>query len=178
MNFKFKHNADQISINLSKTIGRKVIAVEAAIDKYIDNTKKDAKTNISSNKTVYQSKLINSFKKKVKKSKGRGEWSLKVDAVYGAFVEFGTKGKFNADSRLGNYPNKFKGMKGESGNVYDRLKKYLISEGVPEDEVWVVIKSMLKKGTKAYPFFFPAVFKNKVILKKDLRRALKKRTKK
>jgi len=35
----------------------------------------------------------------------------------------------------------------------------------------------LKKGTKAYPFFFPAVFKNKVILKKDLRRALKKRTK-
>tara|TARA_R110000744_G_scaffold378294_1_gene494239 strand:+ start:299 stop:835 length:537 start_codon:yes stop_codon:yes gene_type:complete len=177
MSFKFKHNANRVSINLSKYVGKKIIGVEAAIDKFIDNTKKDAKINISSNKTVYQSKLINSFKKKVKKSKGRGEWSLKVDAVYGAFVEFGTKGKFNADSRLGNYPNKFKGMKGESGDVYDRLKKYLISEGVPENEVFIVIKSMLKKGTKAYPFFFPAVFKNKVTLKKDLRRVLKKRTK-
>jgi len=177
MSFKFKHNADRISINLSKYVGKKIIGVEAAIDKFIDNTKKDAKINISSNKTVYQSKLKNSLKKKVKKSKGKGEWSLKVDAVYGAFVEFGTKGKFDADSRLGNYPNKFKGMKGESGDVYDRLKKYLISEGVPENEVFIVIKSMLKKGTKAYPFFFPAVFKNKVTLKKDLRRALKKKTK-
>ena len=177
MSFKFKHNADKISIDLSKYVGRKIIAVESAIDKFIKNTEADAKRNISSNGSIYESKLINSFKKKVVKSKGKGEWSLKVDAVYGAFVEFGTKGKFNADSRLGNYPNKFKGMKGESGDVYDRLKKYLISEGVPENEVFIVIKSMLKKGTKAYPFFFPAVFKNKVTLKKDLRRVLKKRTK-
>tara|TARA_R110000772_G_scaffold102790_1_gene203562 strand:+ start:1358 stop:1894 length:537 start_codon:yes stop_codon:yes gene_type:complete len=177
MSFKFKHNADKISIDLSKYVGRKIIAVESAIDKFIKNTEADAKRNISSNGSIYESKLINSFKKKVVKSKGKGEWSLKVDAVQGAFVEFGTKGKFRANPKLGNYPNQFKGMKGESGDVYERLEKYLLSEGVPENEIFTVIKSILNKGTKAYPFFFPAVFKNKLILRKDLRRAIKKRNK-
>jgi len=177
MSFKFKHNANKVSIKLSKYIGKKIIGVEAAIDKFIDNTKIDARTNISSNKNIYEARLINSFKKNVVKRKGSGEWSLKVDAVQGAFVEFGTKGKFKSPARLGSYPNQFKGMKGESGDVYERLEKYFLSKGVPDNEIFTVIKSVLSKGTKAYPFFFPAVFKNKVILRKDLRRAIKKKTK-
>ena len=177
MSFKFKHNADKISINLSRSIGKKIIAIESAIDKFIDNTERDAKRNISFNGNIYESKLINSFKKGVKKRKGKGEWSLKVDAIQGAFVEFGTKAKFNANPKLGNYPNRFKGMKGESGDVYERLEKYFIAKGVPDNEIFTVIKSVLNDGTKAYPFFFPAVFKNKVTLRKDLRRIIKKKTK-
>ena len=127
---KVESNANQISIKVNRSLMAKQDAIFAAVNKFIKNTERDAKNNLSSNDSFYQGKLRGSFRKKGKiLKKGGGYMKLIVDASYAPFVEFGTKGKANPPAALSSYA--------------------------------------------AHPFFFPAVFKNKHIMKSSLKRAIK-----
>jgi HK97 gp10 family phage protein len=174
---KVESNANQISIKVNRSLMAKQDAIFAAVNKFIKNTERDAKNNLSSNDSFYQGKLRGSFRKKGKiLKKGGGYMKLIVDASYAPFVEFGTKGKANPPAALSSYAATFKGRKGEGGGkkvVGKRLRDYALSKNVPEEQIGAFIHSILKNGTKPHPFFFPAVFKNKHIMKSSLKRAIK-----
>jgi hypothetical protein len=176
MKFKLTHNINKVSAKIDKSLIAKNNAIYNSIDKFVENSKKDAENRISSNGSVYSGKLRNSLKinKKIVK-RLKGTWILKVDAIQGAFVEFGTKGKANPPARLSAYASQFKGMKGEGGNVIERLTEYFLSKNVPDGAIGAAINSVLKEGTKPHPFFFSSIWKNQRVLRTDLKKALKKK---
>ena len=63
---KVESNANQISIKVNRSLMAKQDAIFAAVNKFIKNTERDAKNNLSSNDSFYQGKLRGSFRKKGK----------------------------------------------------------------------------------------------------------------
>ncbi len=176
MSFKVTHDTKKVMLSVNRQLLAKRKNVNESLAKYIVKVEASAKANLVSNGSNYQKELTGSFKvvNKLNMNKG-GYINLFVNASYAPFVEFGTKGKWSAPSELGSYPSKFKGTKGESGNVTKRLTKYLKDRGKQESEIGGLIANMLKNGTRANPFFFPAVFSNTLTLRNGLRKALKKK---
>tara|TARA_R110000824_G_scaffold50401_2_gene140788 strand:- start:1961 stop:2494 length:534 start_codon:yes stop_codon:yes gene_type:complete len=176
MSFKVTHDTKKVMLSVNRQLLAKRKNVNESLAKYILKVEKTAKANLISNDSNYQNDLTGSFRKVNKLNMKKGGYiQLFVNASYAPFVEFGTKGKFKAVSELGSYPSKFKGTKGESGDVTKRLTKYLQDKGKEASEIGGLIHSMLKNGTKPHPFFFPAVFSNTLTLRNGLKKALKKK---
>jgi hypothetical protein len=181
MSFKITHNADKIAIQVDRSLKAKRKGINNAVVKYINKVEKDAKTNLTTgsagdgNPSIYTGKLLGSFRKRNKLSKKGGSISLYVNAPYAPFVEFGTKNKANPPSELSSYASRFKGTKGEGGSRVGNLTKYFKSKGYDDKRIYFTIKNIMEEGTKAHPFFFPAVFSNTLTLRNGLRKALKKK---
>jgi len=181
MSFKITHNADKIAIKIDRSLKAKRKGIDKAVVDYINKVEKDAKINITTGSasdgrsSIYTGKLLGSFKKRNKLSKKGGSITLYVGAAYAPFVEFGTKGKANPPAELSSYASRFKGAKGEGGNRVDNLTKYFKSKGYDSKRIFFTIKSIMEEGTKAHPFFFPAVFSNTLTLRNGLRKAIKKK---
>jgi len=181
MSFKISHNGNEIALQIDRSLKAKQKGINKAVVKFINKVEKDAKSNLLSGKTsngqssVYTGKLLGSFKKKNKLSKKGGSAVLYVNAPYAPFVEFGTKQKANPPSELNSYANKFRGAKGEGGDRINNLTKYLQSKGYDQKRIFFTIRKIMEEGTKPHPFFFPAVFQNKLTLRNGLKKALKKK---
>jgi hypothetical protein len=182
MSFKITHNADKIAIQVDRSLKAKQKGINKAVVNYINKVEKDAKTNLTTGSTnnsepsVYTGKLLGSFRKKNKLSKNGGSITLYVNAPYAPFVEFGTgNGAKNIPSELSSYASRFRGAKGEGGSRIDNLTKYLKSKNYDDKRIYFTIKKIMEEGTKAHPFFFPAVFSNTLTLRNGLRKALKKK---
>ncbi len=176
MKFKLTHNLNIVSAKIDRSFIAKNNAIYKSVDKFVENSKKTAESRIASNNSIDSGQLKNSLRirKKIQK-KIKGIWLLKVDAIQGAFVEFGTKGRARVPARLSKYASQFKGMKGEGGNAADRLTEYFLKKNIPDDQVGAYVNSVFEKGTKPHPFFFPSIWKNQRILRTDLKKALKKK---
>lgn len=175
MGLSFKNNVNKISIESNRLFHAKNKKLEKVFDEFIVSAKKRAQSNIQKNKSVDNGDLRNSLKVTRKKNKNIKQWKLIVNSVHGAFVEFGTRKRYNAPSSLSSYANSFKGMKGEGGDVIKRLTDYFKRKNFDNDRIQIAIMDVLKNGTRPHPFFFPAVWYAQRKLPRKIRKALKKR---
>jgi hypothetical protein len=57
-------------------------------------------------------------------------WTVAVGATYGAFVEFGTKGKARVPAGFEDVAARFKGFKGNGGKLYDAIYQWVKRKGL------------------------------------------------
>ena len=57
-------------------------------------------------------------------------WTVAVGATYGAFVEFGTKGKTRVPAGFEDVAARFKGFKGNGGKLYDAIYQWVKRKGL------------------------------------------------
>src|SRR3972149_3856799 len=92
-------------------------------------------------------------------------WQVIVGAAYAKFIEFGT-GPAGKKSKL--LPQALKAMRGLGyrhgpGNFFppvDAIAKWAKRKGIDESLVWVIARSIGRKGIPAQPFLYPAFVKN------------------
>ena len=146
-------------------------AVEVSTQKYIKNVERDAKKNLVGNNSVFKGGILGSFKKKF----GKKESILWVDSYYAPYVEWGTKRNFKLEqASLASFAASFKGSARKSNKFRD-IKDWAAQKGISKKDTFKITRALFKEGNKAHPFFYRAVFANTVSLRRDLKRALKKR---
>lgn len=170
MSFKLESNAKGVSIKIQRSLKAKGKAIDNAVNQFIDKVETDAKRNLVSNKSIFTGKLLSSFRKR----KTKTEKILWVENDYAPFVEFGTKKNFKLEyPQLAPVARKFRGNKVDSG--FKDIKKWAASKGISKKDAFKIIKSLAREGSKAHPFFYRAVFTNKVFLQRRLKAAIRKR---
>jgi HK97 gp10 family phage protein len=175
MSFRITNNVNKISIETTKNFKAKSKNLDKVFDRFVIDAKTRAKSNIERNNSVDNGTLRDSIKIKKRKTRDTKKWKIIVDSIHGAFVEFGTRKRYNAPSSLSSYANSFKGMKGEGGDVIKRLTDYFKRKNFDNDRIQIAIMDVLTNGTRPHPFFFPAVWYAQRKLPRKIRKALKKR---
>lgn len=96
-----------------------------------------------------------------------------TDVKYGPYMEFGTKKRRKIPPGLEGYAMQFKGGGGSFEDFEASLKLWAKRKGIPEEEVYPIMMSILHKGVKAQPFLFPAFFAEQPQLLKRLKKVLR-----
>jgi HK97 gp10 family phage protein len=104
-------------------------------------------------------------------------WTVAVGATYGAFVEFGTKGKARVPAGFEDVAARFKGFKGNGGKLYDAIYQWVKRKGLTatysvktqrrtkskgEDKrtqqiAFLIARSIYRYGISPKPFFYMQV---------------------
>lgn len=104
-------------------------------------------------------------------------WTVAVGATYGAFVEFGTKGKARVPAGFEDVAARFKGFKGNGGKLYDAIYQWVKRKGLTatysvktqrrtkskgEDKrtqqiAFLIARSIYRYGITPKPFFYMQV---------------------
>ena len=104
-------------------------------------------------------------------------WTVAVGATYGAFVEFGTKGKARVPAGFEDVAAKFKGFNGNGGKLYDAIYQWVKRKGITatysvktkrrtkskgEDKrtqqiAFLIARSIYRYGITPKPFFYMQV---------------------
>jgi HK97 gp10 family phage protein len=89
-------------------------------------------------------------------NKKTGEMSNEVSSPveYSPYVEFGTKTRVQVPADLQTYANQFKGGRG-GGNAKEMIYEWMKRVGIPPERQWIVYISIMVKGIRPHPFFFP-----------------------
>jgi HK97 gp10 family phage protein len=143
--------------------------VQLALNAFGINVERDAKANVSSHSDT--GALMNS----IQWDQGDLSVSVGARAEYAAFVEFGTR-KF-ATQYVATLPQDWQAyaatFKGKKTGNFDSFIKKLIqwgkSRGIDEDGAYKLARKILRDGTKAKPFLYPAVNKNLPIFIEDIK---------
>ncbi len=164
----FSHNIPEVKRKIKKSLKAKDKAINEAIDDFYTRVVFDAKKNVAYNRSIATGELISSI------SKGKDEAG--VAAPYATFVEFGTKGKVRipADPQLTKIARQ--APEGKFEDFLTKIRDWARGKNIrSENVVFLIAQEILKKGSSPHPFWFPAVFKNKHVLERDLYNALKKK---
>jgi hypothetical protein len=122
-----------------------------------------------------------------------GTYEIFSSASYSPFVEFGTRGKVQVPAELTSYAQQFRGT--GTGDFYDFVNaildwvkrkglaeitnSYTGRKSTKRADLFMVAEavawSILKKGIKPHPFFFPAWFDERPKLGKAIKDVLRKR---
>lgn len=98
-------------------------------------------------------------------------------AKYAPFVEFGTRSKVQIPSELKEYAKKF--QKKEPGTFNILLQSLALwakrTGKIPQSAVWPVAMKILKEGTKAQPYLWPAFLAIKPKIIRELNKIVKNR---
>lgn len=132
----------------------------------------DAKVNAPKN----FGKLAQSIShEKVKES----QYKVTVNESYAAYVEFGTGKKYNPHPEWSDIAAQFKGPTGKSFEDGVRsIEEWLKAKGGdPKDAKWVLL-NILKNGSEAQPFLYPAFVKGRKDYERNLKSLLKRFRKK
>ena len=104
-------------------------------------------------------------------------WTVAVGATYGAFVEFGTKGKARVPAGFEDVAARFKGFKGNGGKLYDAIYQWVKRKGLTatysvktkrrtkskgedkrtEQIAFLIARSIYRYGITPKPFFYMQV---------------------
>lgn len=150
--------------------------VTLELDAFGKDVARDAKDNLSKNKTNDEGYLTNSIGSESEKL----SVSIFANADYAAYVEFGTR-KFAAayvaslPAEWKVFAAQFKGS-GGSGSFEEfvmRLAGWCKRKGVDEKAAYAIARSILINGIKAQPYLFPAFEKNRSLLIKNLQNLFK-----
>lgn len=96
-------------------------------------------------------------------------------AEYSAFMEFGTKSKVHiSNPELAPIAQQFKGAKLSTGKLGFRqmIYEWAKRKGIEKSAWWPIFISILRFGTRAQPFFFPAYYAEIPLLRKRLENIL------
>lgn len=109
---------------------------------------------------------------------GPFNWTVAVGATYGAFVEFGTKGKARVPAGFEDVAAKFKGFKGNGGKLYDAIYQWVKRKGLTatysvktqrrskftkseekrtQQIAFLIARSIYRYGITPKPFFYMQV---------------------
>ena len=105
-------------------------------------------------------------------------WTVAVGATYGAFVEFGTKGKARVPAGFEDVAARFKGFKGNGGKLYDAIYQWVKRKGITatysvktqrrskfnqseekrtQQIAFLIARSIYRYGISPKPFFYMQV---------------------
>jgi HK97 gp10 family phage protein len=105
-------------------------------------------------------------------------WTVAVGATYGAFVEFGTKGKARVPAGFEDVAARFKGFKGNGGKLYDAIYQWVKRKGLTatysvktqrrskftkseekrtQEVAFLIARSIYRYGITPKPFFYMQV---------------------
>ena len=105
-------------------------------------------------------------------------WTVAVGATYGAFVEFGTKGKARVPAGFEDVAARFKGFKGNGGKLYDAIYQWVKRKGLTatysvktkrrtkfnkseekrtQQIAFLIARSIYRYGITPKPFFYMQV---------------------
>lgn len=83
-----------------------------------------------------------------------------VNAVYAAYVEFGTGAKVDVPAELQDIAIKFKGKKGGSWQEFEQaMIGWVHRHGIDEKFVYIIMIQIIRDGLAPRPFFYPAYIK-------------------
>lgn len=92
-------------------------------------------------------------------------------ALYSAFVEFGTRSQVDVPAELQDYASQFQGQGGSTGAkqmIFDWCQR----KGIDPKFWYPIYISVMVKGVKPQPFFFPAVNRLTPVIITNVERAL------
>lgn len=163
--------------NMDSWSAKTLAQVNDQIKKVTFNVAADAQQNVKDNGSIATSKLINSISTRFKDSKAGSIGIVKVNAIYGAAVEFGRRaGGMPPIEPILTWIRK-KGLattthKTKSGKVVTDRR-----DASQEDEersmAFAIAKSIAENGTQPRPFLIPAFKKGAKNLEKRLRVVLR-----
>ena len=167
-----KSNINEVKRKIARSIEAKKGAIGKAVDSSMRAIASDSKVNLARNGSIAKGDLLNSIKYH------KLEMRVIVESDYAHYVEFGTKSKRKVppDPQIAQMITN----SSEKGNFDDfirNLRDWAKAKNIYENDAQVYRMALfiLEKGVSAKPFFFPAVFKNKLILRKKLIKALRTR---
>lgn len=138
-------------------------AINAAVDMMITDAKSNAPRDLFD--------LVNS----IDKENADNGWRVVffVGEPHGAFMEFGTGPQAKVPPELEQEAAKFKGY--SSGDFHQFLKnieEWCARKGIPQDAAFLIALSILNKGLKPRPYFYPAYLKYRDRIMPDIRERL------
>ena len=150
--------------------------VQLALNSYILDVERDAKTLVSNNSSD-EGLLLRSINTEF----GDGTVSIKATAKYAAYIEFGTR-KWAAQyvSSLPQdwqaYAATFKGPSSGAGKFDEFLRSIMAwckRKGIDEAAAYPIAKKIMINGIKARPYLYPSIRKNIPQLIADLKDIVK-----
>lgn len=97
---------------------------------------------------------------------------VSVGAIYGAYIEFGTRGQVNVPSGYEEMAAVFKGSRGGMPPP-EALKGWAARHGLAGKE-FLIARAIARRGTKPQPFLIPAYEKQQTYFMIDIVKLLKK----
>lgn len=139
-----------------------MIVINENVDKMIIDARSNAPKDLG--------RLIDSIDKE---KNGDSAVYFYVGEDYGAFQEFGTGTYVKVPNELADVAQDFKGYKsGNWSEFYEAIKDWCLRQGIPENAAYPIAMSILRKGLKPQPYFYPAFLKNKDNILTDLEKRL------
>lgn len=157
-------------LSINKSMKAKEKAIKESVNTALTKIHLDAKTNASNNTSPEKDGLVDAIEINLLK----GFVGVNnVKAPYAPFIEFGTKSKTNIKYRItAAVANKYRGKPLDMDELTKRIER---SRGVSREQARSIASKIGRDGTTPRPFFYTAVFKNVILLKRELSSALKKR---
>lgn len=100
-------------------------------------------------------------------------YSVSSNAIYSAYVEFGTRSLVQVPAGLEEYAAQFKGGGFSSLSAKEAIFNWCKRKGIPKKAWYAVYLKVMIVGTKPQPFFFPAANRIKPIIIDRVERAIK-----
>lgn len=163
-------NAKGVTFAINKSLKAKIGAIKTVKNRFLQKTYNDVRQNAESINAPEKLGLTDAVEIDLK------EGVVGVNntkAPYAPFIEFGTKKAYKVKyPRTAAIAARFKGTPLDFDEMAERIEK---QTGLDKRSARSLTNYYAKNGTTPYPFFYPAVFKNKVFLRRALKKALKKR---
>lgn len=168
--FKVTSNTRMVAFQIDKSLKAKKRGIDKAINNTLKSIHRDAKSNAGNVRNKEAQGLSDAIDIDLR-NKIVGVNHSK--APYAPFVEFGSKKKYLAnppkETKLRPIAARYKGTPVDWDDLVQRVK----SGGAKNAEGYA--RELIVNGTEPEPFFYTAVFQNKVKLRNELKKALRKR---
>lgn len=94
-------------------------------------------------------------------------------ALYSAYVEFGTRTKVSVPAELADFAAQFiHGGAASSLSAKEAIFEWCRRHGIDRKAWYAIYISIMIKGTRPQPFFFPAFFHQRPIIIKNIQQAI------
>lgn len=81
-----------------------------------------------------------------------------VGVHYAPYIEFGTKSRVSVPAELKSYAEQFRGKgRGSFAEFKENMQGWLKRHNIPQEALYPIMAKILKNGSKARPFLFPAM---------------------
>ena len=141
--------------------------VMRVVEKYVDLMIQDAKQNAPED--------LGETKNSIGKEVGQQSITLFVGAAHGAIQEFGVGARMSVPEELEEEARKFKGYKGGNFKEFvEEIRGWCVRKGIDPDAAYPIAASILERGLKPQPFFYPAYRKYKEPMLKEIEEELQK----
>lgn len=104
--------------------------------------------------------------------KAQLRYSVYSGALYSAYVEFGTRTQVSVPPELIEYASQFRNTIGGSLGAKEAIFAWCKRKGIDPKAWYSIFISIMVKGTKPYPFFFPAFKRQQPIIIQNVKNSL------